>query len=105
MAKYAQYYDYITGSGIIVPDTSTVLSDVQQEWRDVFGDNLSVDPETPQGRIIEMIARQRVFTIQMAAALSNVLNLNKAYGFVLDDLGSLFQLSRNVATYSTVQIQ
>lgn len=105
MAKYAQYYDYITGSGIIVPDTSTVLSDVQQEWRDVFGDNLSVDPETPQGRIIEMIARGRVFTIQMAAALSNVLNLNKAYGFVLDDLGSLFQLSRNVATYSTVQIQ
>lgn len=98
MAKYAQYYDYITGTGVIVPDTNTILSDVQEEWRDVFGQNLSVEPETPQGRIIEMIARQRVFTVQMAAALSNVLNINKAYGFVLDDLGSLFQLQRKSAT-------
>lgn len=105
MAKYAQYYDYITGSGVIVPDTSTILADVQQEWRDVFGQNLSVEPETPQGRIIEMIARQRVFTVQMSAAISNVMNLNKAYGFVLDDLGALFQLNRKPATVSIVQIQ
>lgn len=104
MAKYAHYYDYITGTGVIVPDTSTVLADVQQEWKDVFGEFLSVEPETPQGRIIEMIARQRVFTVQMAAALANVLNINKAYGFVLDDLGSLFQLSRKSATYTTTQI-
>lgn len=104
MAKYAKYYDYITGTGVIVPDTSTILSDVQEEWKDVFGSDLSVEPETPQGRIIEMIARQRVFTIQMAAALSNVLNLNKAYGFVLDDIGSLFQLSRKSATYTKTQI-
>jgi hypothetical protein len=104
MTTYANYYDYITGTGVIVPDTSRILSDVQEEWREVFGQQLSVDPETPQGRIIEMIARQRVFTIQMAAALSNVLNLNKAYGFVLDDIGSLFQLKRQSATYTTTQI-
>ena len=104
MTTYAEYYNYITGTGVIVPDTSTVIGNVQDEWREVFGRDLSVDPETPQGRIIDMIARQRVFTIQMAAALSNVLNLNKAYGFVLDDIGSLFQLSRNSATYTTTQI-
>ncbi len=104
MAKYAQYYDYITGTGVIVPDTSSILNDVQEEWKEVFGANLSVEPETPQGRIIEMIARQRVFTVQMAAALSNGLNLNKAYGFVLDDIGSLFQISRKSATYTTTQI-
>jgi len=104
MAKYAEYYDYITGTGVIVPDTSSILGDVQDEWREVFGQNLSVEPETPQGRIIEMIARQRTFTIQMAAALSNVLNINKAYGFVLDDLGSLFQLQRKAATRTTAII-
>lgn len=104
MTTYAQYYDYITGTGVIVPDTSSIITDVQNEWKEVFGNDLSVEPETPQGRIIEMIARQRVFTIQMAAALSNILNLNKAYGFVLDDIGSLFQLSRKSATYTSTQI-
>lgn len=104
MAQYANYYDYLTGSGVIVPDTENVLSDVQQEWRDVFGQNLSVEPETPQGRIIELIARQRVFTLQMAAATSNMLNIDKSYGFILDDIGSLFQIQRKSATYTTTQI-
>lgn len=104
MAEYAQYYDYLTGSGIIVPDTSNILTQVQNEWKDVFGLNLSVEPETPQGRIIEMIARQRIFTLQMAAAVSNMLNIDKAYGFILDDIGSLFQLQRKAATHTTVVI-
>lgn len=104
MATYAQYYDYLTGSGVIVPDTANILSDVQAEWKEVFGEDLSVEPETPQGRIIEMIARQRIFTLQMAAAVSNMLNIDKAYGFVLDDIGSLFQLQRKPATYTTAVI-
>lgn len=104
MADYAEYYNYLTGSGVIVPDTSTILTDVQNEWKDVFGEDLSVAPETPQGRIIEMIARGRVFTLQAIAATSNMLNLDKAYGFVLDDIGSLFQIQRKSATYTTTQI-
>ena len=100
MADYANYYDYLTGSGVIVPDTDKVITDVQNEWKDIFGQNLSVDPETPQGRIIEMIARQRVFTLQMVAATSNMLNIDKAYGFILDDIGALFQIQRKSATYT-----
>lgn len=97
MADYAEYYNYLTGSGVIVPDTSKILADVQNEWKDVFGADLSVAPETPQGRIIEMIARQRIFTLQMVAATSNMLNLEKAYGFILDDIGALFQIQRKSA--------
>ena len=104
MATYAEYYNYLTGTGVIVPDTDRVLQDVQNEWKDIFGQNLSVEPETPQGRIIELIARQRVFTLQMAAATSNMLNIDKAYGFILDDIGSLFQIQRKSATYTTTQI-
>lgn len=104
MAQYANYYDYLTGSGVIVPDTSNILTDVQNEWKEVFGNDLSVEPETPQGRIIEMIARQRVFTLQMAAATSNMLNIDKAYGFILDDIGALFQIQRKSATYTKTVI-
>ena len=52
----ADYYDYITNRGVIVPDTSTVLSDVENEFKSVFGNDLDVSPETVQGRLIEMIA-------------------------------------------------
>ena len=101
----AEYYDYVTGRGVIVPDTSSVLSDVQNEFKAVFGNDLDVSPETVQGRLIEMISRSRLFTIQACAAVSNMLNLNTANGFVLDDLGSLFLLSRQPATYTTVNVE
>ena len=100
----ANYYDYITNRGVIVPDTSTVLSDVETEFKSVFGNDLDVSPETVQGRLIEMIARNRIFSIQTAAAVSNMLNLQTANGFVLDDLGSLFLLSRQAATRTRVSV-
>ena len=105
MADFTDDYKYYkTDRGVIVPDTSNVLADVQDEFRSVFGLDFNTDPETPQGRIIEMITRGRVFALQMAAACSNMLNLNRANGFVLDDLGSLFYLSRGVATYTRVVV-
>lgn len=100
----ANYYDYNTSQGVIVPDTSKVLSDIQDEFKQLFGDNLDVTPETPQGRLIELMARNRSFTIQICAAVSNMLNLGKANGFVLDDLGSLFLISRQPATYTTTTV-
>lgn len=100
----AEYYDYVTGRGVIVPDTSSVLGDVQNEFKAVFGNDLDVSPETVQGRLIEMISRSRLFTIQACAAVSNMLNLNTANGFVLDDLGSLFLISRQPATYTTTSV-
>lgn len=98
------YYDFLTNRGVIVPDTSSVLSDTQEEFKELFGEDLDVSPETPQGRLIELITRCKVFVLQTAAASSNVFNLNKASGFGLDDLGSLFLLSRHPATYTTVSV-
>lgn len=105
MANFTDNYEYYkTDKGVIVPDTSNVLAGTQEEFRELFGQDFNTDPETVQGRIIEMITRSRVFTLQMAAACSNMLNLNRANGFVLDDLGSLFYLERGVATYTYVTV-
>lgn len=100
----SNYFKYITSMGVIVPDTSTVLEDVQSEWRALFGTDLDVSPETPQGRMIEEETATRIFCIQIVAMISNMLNLGKAYGFVLDDLGALFLLYRKPATYTQVAV-
>lgn len=98
------YYDYITETGVIVPDTETVLTEIQSMMTSMFGLEMDLSPETPQGRLIEMWTRNREFCIQICAMVSNLLNLNKASGFVLDDLGALFLLSRKEATYTTVTV-
>lgn len=93
-----KYYDYITGTGVIVPDTSNLLSEIQKRFTDLFGENLDLSPTTPQGRLIELFNRSETFTLQACAMMSNMLNLNKANGFVLDDLGALFLIERKPAT-------
>lgn len=100
----AEYYDYITGQGVIVPDTSTVLTDVQNMFKSVFGEDLDLSATTTQGRLIEMFQRNRSFCIQICALVSNMLNLNRATGFVLDDLGSLFLIERQPATHTTTTV-
>lgn len=100
----AEYYDYITGQGVIVPDTSVILADIQNEFKSVFGEDLDLSATTPQGRLIEMFQRNRTFCIQICALVSNMLNLNRASGFVLDDLGSLFLIERHPATHTTTTV-
>lgn len=104
MAQITQYYNYLTDQGVIVPDTAVVLSEIERQMEELFGGDLDTSPETPQGRLIEMWQRSRTFTIQAMAAISNMLNLNKANGFVLDDLGALFLISRQPATYTTTTV-
>lgn len=104
MAGITQYYDYLTEQGVIVPDTAVVLGEIEAQMRELFGGDLNTAPETSQGRLIEMFQRSRTFTIQAMAAISNMLNLNKANGFVLDDLGALFLISRQPATYTTTTV-
>ena len=52
-------YQYLTSQGVIVPDTSTLRDDVESEYRSVFGQDLDVNPETPQGALITMEVENR----------------------------------------------
>lgn len=98
MADYA----YITDSGVILPDTADLQATVQDEYRSVFGANLVVTPNTPQGVLItaEVIARANVLANN--AALANQINPNLAGGVFLDAIWALTGGDRIAATQSTI---
>lgn len=95
-------YNYITSSGILVPDTADLLTGVQDEYRAAFGADVNVDPSTPQGVLItaEVSARSGVLTNN--AQLANQINPNLAGGVFLDAIGALTGLQRQAATRSVV---
>lgn len=102
MAK--EYYSYIKDSGIIVPDTSSIEQDVLDIWqsKEVFGGDLSPDPSTPQGRLMETQVLTRLFAIGMSAAVANQINPNVATGQFLDGIAALFGLARTGASRTRV---
>lgn len=96
-------FEYVTQTGVIVPDTSTVQEDVRNEYRTALGEDLDVSPETPQGVLItaETLARDSV--VRFNAALANQINPNIAGGVFLDAIWSLTGGERVAATPTLVR--
>lgn len=96
-------YQYITTTGVIVPDTSVTLETVRSEFKTAFGDDLDTSAETPQGVLItgEVLARDNV--IRNNAALANQINPNEAGGIFLDAIWGLTGGARVKATPSIVR--
>lgn len=95
-------YQYINQTGVIVPDTGEILTEVQDEYKDAFGDDLVVTPDTPQGVLITAEALSRDAVVRNNAALANQINPNLAGGVFLDAICALTALERAKATRSLV---
>lgn len=96
-------YQYINSTGVIVPDTSTILTGVQDEYKSAFNDNdLIVTSDTPQGVLITAEALARVAEINNNAALANQINPNIAGGVFLDAIMALTGVERAAATPTIV---
>lgn len=95
-------YQYVETSGVIIADTSETLTTVQNEFKNAFGQDLVVTPDTPQGVLItaEVLARDAV--LRNNAALANQINPNLAGGVFLDAIMALTGTARDEATHSTV---
>lgn len=95
-------YQYVTGTGIVVPDTADLLTEVQDEYKGVFGADLIVDASTPQGALIVAETLARDAMVRNNAAVANQINPNIAGGIWLDAIMSLTGMYRLPATQSVV---
>lgn len=96
-------FEYINSLGVIVPDTATILADVEAEWREALGDDLVTSPETPQGVLIAAEVSARDSVVRNNAELANQINPDLAGGVFLDSIWSLTRGSRRPATRSLIQ--
>lgn len=95
-------YNYIEESGLIIPDTSETLSNVEGEFREVFGEDLDVDPSTPQGTLIARIVEIRDAIARNNAEMANQINPDYANGVFLDAIFSLSGGERKAAVKTIV---
>ncbi|MEG0207020.1 hypothetical protein [Citrobacter sp.] len=77
-------YQYNTDTGIISVDSEDMLSDVQKEWTDIYGTNLDLAAETPQGTMIGGEATNRIGLMKNNADIANMMNPNYSYSTYLD---------------------
>ncbi|MBP3932282.1 MAG: hypothetical protein J6D44_00175, partial [Pseudomonas sp.] len=93
-------YNYIVSTGVIVPDTASLRSEVEAEYKSVLGADLPVTPETPQGVLITAEVESRDGMVRNNAELANQINPDIAGGVWLDAIWALTRGKRRGATRS-----
>lgn len=101
-------YQFINTTGVIVPDTSTLVTTVETEWSDSLP-NLNVqnvdgspNSSTPQGVMIASEVAARSGVLRNNAVLANQINPNQAGGLFLDAIAALSGLERLADTFTIV---
>lgn len=91
MSQSQQVYDFISqlDQGVIVVDTNVISSQVQNEYLDLFGNDLNLSANTPQGMLITAETLARVTVAENNVALANQINPNVAGGIFLDAIMAL----------------
>lgn len=97
-------YDYVTSTGVIIPDAAEVRVDVENEYKAVFGSDISTDPSTIEGRLIDAEVTARLSVARNNAKLANQINPNLAEGTFLDANYALVGGKRDAAEQSTVEL-
>src|ERR1700679_2624932 len=95
-------YQYLDATGVVIADTSSLLADVQSEYQTVFGADLIVTPDTPQGVLITAETLARTEVVNNNAALANQVNPNIAGGVFLDAIMALTGMQRTPVTQTLV---
>jgi hypothetical protein len=97
-------YDFIDLNGTVVADTSTTKVEVEEEQREIFGEDVDLSDESPNGVLVnsETISRNGIAVNN--ANLANQINPNFAGGIFLDAIWALTRAltgGRKEATHST----
>src|SRR5690606_7483091 len=95
-------YEYLTGAGVIVPDTSETLAQVQQMHRDAWGADVLLDPETPLGKIVTSDTLILDTAARSLAEGLSMFNPEVSEYAALDALGAAFRIYRRPATPSII---
>ena len=93
---------YVTSTGVILVDTSTTLTEVQDEYKIAFDDADLVVNAGPLSVLINAEAESRDAIARNNAKIANQINPNEAGGTFLDSLYSLFNGQRNSGERTTV---
>lgn len=95
-------YNFIENTGVIVPDTSDIIKDVQEEFKDALGQSMSTSADTPQGRLISGEASARRAVAENNAILANQINPSLAGGVFLESICALLGIERKGESASVI---
>ncbi|NTG00118.1 hypothetical protein G6L30_08290 [Agrobacterium rhizogenes] len=94
----------VDATGIHLPDYNDVLTYFQDVYRNIYGNDIYIDPDSQDGQLLAIISLAVSDANAMAAAVYNAFSPATAQGAGLSSVVKINGIARNVASYSTVDV-
>ena len=89
-------------NGIRTASLQEILANIQERYRAALGEDLAMQPETPQGQIAGIDSTALREVNEGITQIAQQLSVDHAGGIYLDFLGGLLDIRRHASTYSRV---
>ncbi len=96
--------NYIDENGIHIDSLSDIVSNLNTSFQTIYGQDIILDSNTPDGQMINIFAQSKEDTLQMAVNVYNSFNPDLVVGQAQDRLYKLVGLYRNQAKFSFVNV-
>lgn len=94
----------VDSTGIHLPDYTDVLAYFENAYRNIYGNDIYIDPDSQDGQLLAIFALAVSDANAMAAAVYNAFSPATAQGAGLASVVKINGISKNVASYSTVDV-
>ena len=96
--------DILNDAGLQTKDLTTLISELETELRSIYGTDINLDPNSPDGQIVNIVSQLGVDLRELLTSVNSGFDPDQAEGTVLDQRVAINGISRAGGTFTTVLI-
>jgi len=94
----------IGNTGLTVKTAPEIVADLTTEMQGIFGTDINVDSNSPDGQLINIFAQAAVDNLELLMDVYNSFTVPASYGVLLDQRVALNGLTRRQGTYTQAEV-
>ncbi len=94
----------LDASGLTIQPATEIITEMEAAFRTQFGAGMLLDADTPEGKIIGVIAERAALVQQLVQAVYDAFDPSSASGVSLERIAAMTAVTRNSATPSLVTL-
>lgn len=92
--------DKITATGLTVKTLTQIKTDLETELKAIYGDDINVDSNSPDGQLINILAQFGTDIRELAVQINNGFDPDQATGRILDQRVTINNIERQGGTFT-----
>lgn len=97
--------NYIGINGLVTQDLSTIIADLTAKFKGIYGQNINVEQNSPDGQLINILAQEKKDMLDLITQFYNNLDVDRVVGIPQQILYKLNGLIIKAYSYSYVYVR